>query len=37
MESVFERYRNLMVLLIMLLAQIIGLAMQVHQIGRAHV
>ncbi|HTA81194.1 MAG TPA: rod shape-determining protein MreC [Terracidiphilus sp.] len=31
MESVFERYRNLMVLLIMLLAQIIGLAMQVHR------
>ena len=29
MESFFSRYRNLVVLLIVLLAQIIGLAMQV--------
>jgi rod shape-determining protein MreC len=36
MESVFERYRNLMVLLIMLLAQIIGLAMQVHRGDSGH-
>lgn len=31
MESLFERYRNLMVLLILLLMQIVGLAMQVHR------
>jgi rod shape-determining protein MreC len=31
MESLFERYRNLMVLLVMLLLQIVGLAMQVHR------
>jgi rod shape-determining protein MreC len=31
MESLFERYRNLMVLLVMLLMQIVGLAMQVHR------
>ena len=31
MESLFERYRNLMVLLAMLLVQIVGLAMQVHR------
>jgi rod shape-determining protein MreC len=31
MESLFERYRNLMVLLVMLVAQIIGLASQVHR------
>lgn len=31
MESLFERYRNLMVLLILLLVQIVGLAMQVHR------
>jgi rod shape-determining protein MreC len=36
MESVFERYRNLMVLLVMLLAQIIGLAMQVHRGDSGH-
>ena len=36
MESLFERYRNLMVLLIMLLAQIIGLAMQVHRGDSGH-
>ena len=31
MESFFVRYRNLLVLLALLLAQIIGLAMQVHR------
>jgi rod shape-determining protein MreC len=31
METLFERYRNLMVLLLLLLAQILGLAMQVHR------
>ncbi len=36
MESLFERYRNLMVLLAMLLAQIIGLAMQVHRGDTGH-
>lgn len=36
MESLFERYRNLMVLLAMLLAQIIGLASQVHRGDSGH-
>jgi rod shape-determining protein MreC len=31
METLFERYRNLMVLLTLLLLQIVGLAMQVHR------
>jgi rod shape-determining protein MreC len=31
MESLFERYRNLVVLLTLLLLQIVGLAMQVHR------
>ena len=37
MESFFVRYRNLLVLLVLLLAQIIGLAMQVRRTatGRA--
>ncbi|MFZ0742879.1 MAG: rod shape-determining protein MreC [Terracidiphilus sp.] len=33
MESFFERYRNLVVLLVVLVAQIVGLAMQVHRTG----
>jgi rod shape-determining protein MreC len=33
MESIFVRYRNVLVLLIILLAQIIGLAMQVRRTG----
>ena len=36
MESLFERYRNLVVLLIMLVAQIIGLAVQVHRGDSGH-
>ncbi|HEX4284781.1 MAG TPA: rod shape-determining protein MreC [Terracidiphilus sp.] len=36
METLFERYRNLMVLLAMLLAQIIGLASQVHRGDAGH-
>ncbi len=31
MESIFERYRNLVVLLVLLVVQIVGLAMQVHR------
>jgi rod shape-determining protein MreC len=31
METLFERYRNLMVLLVLLVVQILGLAMQVHR------
>ncbi len=31
MESFFVRYRNLVVLLLMLVAQIVGLAVQVHR------
>jgi rod shape-determining protein MreC len=33
MESFFDRYRNLLVLLALLLAQIIGLAVQVRRTG----
>ncbi|HEY6489046.1 MAG: rod shape-determining protein MreC [Terracidiphilus sp.] len=36
MESLFERYRNLVVLLTLLLAQIVGLAMQVHRGESGH-
>jgi len=36
MESFFVRYRNLVVLLAVLLAQIIGLAMQVHRTDSGH-
>ncbi|MGO9438809.1 MAG: rod shape-determining protein MreC [Terracidiphilus sp.] len=36
MESLFERYRNLFVLLVMLLLQIVGLAMQVHRGDTGH-
>lgn len=36
MESLFERYRNLVVLLALLLAQIVGLAMQVHRGESGH-
>ena len=31
MESIFDRYRNLVVLLVLLVVQIVGLAMQVHR------
>ena len=34
MESFFVRYRNLLVLLALLVAQILGLAMQVRRSGR---
>jgi rod shape-determining protein MreC len=37
MESIFVRYRNLLVLLALLAAQLIGLAMQVHQTGAGRV
>jgi len=36
MESVFVRYRNILVLLAILLAQIIGLAVQVRRTGAGH-
>jgi rod shape-determining protein MreC len=36
METLFERYRNLVVLLVMLLLQIVGLAMQVHRGESGH-
>jgi rod shape-determining protein MreC len=36
MESFFVRYRNLVVLLVVLLVQIIGLAMQVRRTGSGH-
>ncbi len=36
MESFFDRYRNLLVLLVMLLVQIIGLAVQVHRGDGTH-
>src|SRR5215475_13491609 len=36
MESLFERYRNLLVLLAFLLAQIIALASQVHRGDTGH-
>src|ERR1017187_1196706 len=36
MDSFFDRYRNLVVLLVMLVAQIIGLAVQVHQADSGH-
>jgi rod shape-determining protein MreC len=36
METLFERYRNLVVLLAMLLLQIVGLAMQVHRGDTGH-
>jgi rod shape-determining protein MreC len=36
MESLFERYRNLVVLLTLLLLQIVGLAMQVHRSDSGH-
>jgi rod shape-determining protein MreC len=36
METLFERYRNLVVLLVLLLLQILGLAMQVHRGDAGH-
>jgi rod shape-determining protein MreC len=36
MESLFERYRNLVVMLTLLLLQIVGLAMQVHRGDSGH-
>jgi rod shape-determining protein MreC len=36
METLFERYRNLVVLLVMLLLQIVGLAVQVHRGDSGH-
>lgn len=36
METIFERYRNLMVLLTLLILQIVGLAMQVHRGESGH-
>ena len=36
MESLFDRYRNLVVLLVLLLAQIVGLAVQVHRTDSGH-
>ncbi len=36
MDSFFDRYRNLVVLLVILVAQIVGLAVQVHRADSGH-